>query len=161
MATTIAVIFAVPVAAEDATWSELQPARSTESQVYTWFGAPTEVVATFPWKAWAASSAKPLATKNYKFRYRKGESSSSLLHGPGGPADSATVDISNGLVIAVEWLYGGPPARAAAKMLRADSEMKFSSPESPCHAWKPTTHGRVFAELGEGDSEVRVIYDLK
>jgi hypothetical protein len=69
--------------------------------------------------------------------------------------------ISNGLVISIEWLYGGPPARAAAQVLRADPEMKFSSPTSPCHAWKPTEHGRIYAELGENDSAVRVVYDLK
>jgi hypothetical protein len=161
VAGAIAVILAGPAVAEDPTWSQIQPARSTESQIYTWFGAPTEVLGTFSWQAWVARSTKPLTTKSYKFRYRTGESSSSLLDGPAGPADSATVDIFNGLVSSVEWLYGGPPARAAAQVLRADPEMEFSSPTSPCHAWKPTSHGRVFAELGEDDSEVRVVYDLK
>ena len=160
-AATIAVILAAPARAEQASWSVIQPARSTESQIYTWFGPPTEVVATFPWQAWAVSPTKPLTTKNYDFRYQKAQSSSSLLDGPGGPADTATVIISNALVVAIEWLYGGPPARSAAQVLRADPDMKFSSPTSPCYASKPTAHGLVFAELGETDSKVRVVYELK
>jgi hypothetical protein len=71
------------------------------------------------------------------------------------------VSISRGFVTSVQWQYNGPSAKAAAQVLRSDPDLQFSSPTSPCHAWKPFSHGRVFVEIGDEDLEVQAIYDLK
>jgi hypothetical protein len=148
-------------ASSAADWTSIKPAHTTEKQLIAEFGAPDEIVATFPWSEWSARWKIRPRTSNYALRYRSDPAKSELLIGPGGKADSVEVDISESTVLSVTWQYGGPSARRAAEVLRSDPEMHFSSPESPSYGSKLGPNGRVFAELGADNSTVRVVYDLK
>ena len=146
---------------EPAHWSAIKIQRSNESEVFTLFGAPDEVVARFSWSEWGASRYTLRDPRSYVFRYKAASSNSSILDGPAGAADSVDVKISNGWVITVTWDYGGPTARAAAQILRSDPDMQVSALPKSARASKPMPNGIIFAELGPNDTKVRVSYELK
>jgi hypothetical protein len=144
-----------------ADWKSIKPALTSEKEVIAQFGVPDEVVATFPWSEWSARwKIRPLSS-HHTLRYRSDVASSDLLVGPGGKADSAEVFIGNDVVQTVTWSYGGPSARAASEMLRADTEMHFSPSDSPSYGSKAVPNGRVFVEFDPSGSSLRVVYDLK
>jgi hypothetical protein len=148
-------------ASRAADWKSIKPARTGEAEVIAQFGAPDEIVATFPWSEWSARWKTRPRTSQYVIRYRSDPAKSDLLRGPGGAADAAEVYLSKGTVVSVTWHYSGPSARAAAATLRADTEIQFSPPESPSYGSKALPDGRLFIEFGSEESSVRVVYDLK
>jgi hypothetical protein len=149
-------------ASSAADWKDVKPSRTTEAELIAAFGAPDEIRATFPWSEWSARWRIRPRTTRYVLLYRPDlGAKSALLVGPGGSADGVEVDVSDSIVHGVTWNYGGPSARRAVEMLRADPEMRFNSPESPTYGSKLGPSGRVFAEIGSENTSVRVVYDLK
>jgi hypothetical protein len=147
--------------ADAADWARIKPGVTTEAELVAAFGAPTEVVATFPWAEWSARWKKRPVTPQYVLRYRVGDSNSALLVGPGGKADDVEVDVWDRKVGGVRWHYGGPSARTAASLLRADPQMKFGAPEAMSHAGRSVEGGILWAEVGPNDSTVEVLLALK
>jgi hypothetical protein len=142
-------------------WDAIQPARTSEKELITLFGAPQEIVVTFPWNEWTARwKIRPTST-SYVLRYRSDGPKSSLLQGPGGIADGAEVLLFSGIVHTVTWEYGGPRARDAAGLLRRDPGVRFTSQEPPSTGSKIMPSGVLFIEIGRGDTNVKVRLELK
>ena len=157
----IAGLFVILGPAAGADWNEIRPQVTGEPEILSKFGSPDEIVVTFPWQEWSAKWKKRPRASYYTFRYQH-ESPSSLLTGPGGQADSAEVEIGDGKVMIVRWLYGGPSARAAAARIRADTTMKPSGSEGTVqYLAKEVTGGWVSVEIGPRDAEVKVTLQLK
>jgi hypothetical protein len=144
-----------------AEWQAIQPARTPEKELISSFGAPQEIVVTFPWNEWSARwKVRPTST-SHVLRYRSDGPMSPLLQGPGGLASDAEVSVFNGIVHSVTWYYGGPSARAAARILRNDPSVNFTSQESPSTGGKALLYGILFIEIGRDDTSVKVHLELK
>jgi hypothetical protein len=146
---------------QSSSWTSIKPSVTTQAELIAAFGPPDQVVATFPWSEWSATWKKRPLSDWYVLKYQRPDSRSGLLHGPAGPADSVEVTIGGKKVIVVEWIYGGPSARAAAAVLRTDPQMDPVPREPGSYAAKDVPGGWVSAELGPGDSRVRVTLELK
>lgn len=163
MRTVVALILASGLLpqAHAADWRSIKPGDTSEAELITAFGPPTEVLSTLPWAEWSATWKKHPIASHYTLRYTVQGSKSQLLVGPGGPADDAEVHVAAGRVLAVVWHYGGPSARAAGQQLRADSTMIFGSSGSVSQGSSAVPNGVIFAELGANDTRVEVRLELK
>ena len=142
-------------------WTAIVPQATTQAELTMEFGPPDEVVATFPWSEWSATWKRRPVTRNYLLRYAKERSQSRLLNGPAGPADSVDVHIADKKVIAVEWMHGGPTARAAAARIRADPEVRSTNAHEPLKWAKDAINGTLSFEVASDDSQVRAFYQMK
>ena len=140
-------------------WDVIQPGITTLTELTTKFGSPDEVLAAFPWSEWSATWKKRPVSRNYIFRYTS--AASPLLKGPAGLADSVEVSIADRKVISIEWRYGGPSARKAAATVRADGQMNQGPNESVSKAAKDVPGGWLLVEMGQNDSTVRVVLEMK
>jgi len=144
-----------------ADWQTIKPNRTTEQELIAAFGPPNEVIATFPWSEWNARWKVRPVTKTYRLRYRSDVGTSPLLSGPAGHADEVNIDVSDRRVLSVQWRYTGESGVTAAQALRADSELKFNTTDSPCYAAKALPNGRLYVEIAKDNAPVLVVYDLK
>ena len=142
-------------------WSRVRPAVTTERELLSWFGPPTEVVATFPWDEWSAKWKKRPRTDFYRLRYEVGSSSSPLLIGPGGKAEEVEATVHDGRVDSIWWRYGGPSARSAAASLRKTPEFTFRAQNPGAVGARSVDGGWITADIGENDSVVEVRLQLK
>jgi rhodanese-related sulfurtransferase len=132
----ILILFALCVAQtsfseEHEDWRSIRPQVTTEAELVARFGAPAEVVTTFPWSEWTAKWKKRPIVSRFTLRYTIQESKSPLLDGPAGPADSVEVAMHDSKVVSVMWRYGGSSAKAAAQLLRANSNLKMGPQRQP------------------------------
>jgi hypothetical protein len=144
-----------------ADWKSIRPDATSEAELIDAFGPPDEVVSTFPWAEWSAKWKKRPKSSHYILRYTVQSSKSELLVGPAGAADDAEVHIYDGVVGVVKWHYGGPSARAAAAMLRADPEVRSGPVESMSRGARETEGGWITSTVGPGDAQVEVVLALK
>ena len=159
MALMFLLLSPAPAPARD--WSDLRPAVTTEKELLSWFGPPTEVVATFPWGEWSARWKKRPLTASYRLRYEVGSSSSRLLVGPGGKAEEVEVTVHDGRVGSIWWRYGGPSARSAAASLRETPEFNFRAQNPGSVGARSVEGGWITVDIGENDSVVEVRLQLK
>jgi hypothetical protein len=142
-------------------WAIIKPAITTESELLSTFGNPTEVRASFPWEEWSAKWKKRPKADSYILRYRRQESRSQLLVGPGGPADDVEVGIYNGKVLSVTWRYGGPSARSAIETLGGDTQLSKGPLESTYRIGKHMPHGFLSGTLASNGTQAEMRYELK
>ncbi len=162
LANTILVVFLLfPGITNAADWSEIKPQVTTEREMIDLFGSPTEITADFSWKEWNGAWEKRPEAIHYIFRYRKQESKSQLLIGPGGPADYVEVDIFSDKVFSVKWFYGGPSARSAKEMLESDQGLTKGPQQSEYSVGKHMPHGYLFGIVTSNASKVILRYELK
>lgn len=153
----VAMLLALAPSAHGADWRSIKPTQTSEAELIGAFGAPDDVTATFPWSEWSAKWKKRPNSSGYVFRYSAWNSQSSLLVGPGGPADDVAVDIHSRQVFAVAWHYHGPSAVAAAARLRADLAR---NPDLLADV-RTSAAGVVWVKFAPDDSDVEVRLELK
>jgi hypothetical protein len=142
-------------------WTRVRPAVTTEAELLEWFGPPTNVLATFPWNEWNAKWKKRPVSLTYRLRYESGSSTSDLLVGPGGSAESVEVIVADKKVHGIRWRYGGPFAKTAAANLRASAIYEFRARNSGSVASAALDGGFVLVEIGPDDTEVEILLQLK
>jgi hypothetical protein len=158
---TVVAVAAPHGVARSADWTSIKPQTTTEAELRAAFGPPDEVIATFAWSEWSAVWKKRPVTNRYVLRYTAQLSRSALLTGFAGKADAVNVTISDKKVLSVEWTYGGPSARVAAGVVRADTQMNHDRVESGSQSSKQLTSGWLTVDLGPNDSKVRVVLEMK
>ncbi len=144
-----------------ADWSEIKPQITTKREMIDFFGSPTEVSADFSWKEWNGVWDTRPEVIHYVLRYRKQESKSQLLIGPGGLADYVEVDIFSDKVFSVIWFYGGPSARSAKEMLDSDKGLTRGPPKSEYSVGNHMPNGYLFGIVASNGSKVELRYELK
>jgi rhodanese-related sulfurtransferase len=162
----ILILFALCVAQtsfseEHEDWRSIRPQVTTEAELVARFGAPAEVVTTFPWSEWTAKWKKRPIVSRFTLRYTIQESKSPLLDGPAGPADSVEVAMHDSKVVSVMWRYGGSSAKAAAQLLRANSNLKMGPTETTSRAFGGSLGQSLVVEFGPNDTQVDVRLELK
>jgi hypothetical protein len=153
---TLVAVVAPHGVARSVDWTGIKPQTTTEAELIAAFGPPDEVIATFAWSEWSAVWKKRPVTNRYVLRYTAQVSRSALLTGPAGKADAVDVTISNKKVMSVEWTHGGLSARAAAGVVRADTQMNHSGAGSVSQSAKSVPSGWLTVDLGPNDSTDRV-----
>jgi hypothetical protein len=146
--------------AASADWHDIKPQVTTERELTSAFGTADEVVTTFPWSEWNAKWKIRPRVSGYTLRYNSA-STSAILVGPAGKADSAEVDVWDSKIIAVTWHYGGPSAKTAAATLRADPQISFIAGGSVSAGGGGPIGQSIYAELGPNDTKVTVSLSLK
>jgi hypothetical protein len=151
----------LPHVSQAANWDQIEPQRTTESELVALFGVPDEVTATQSWKEWR--SGRPRKPQSaHLLRYVSNDRPSPLLSGPGGTADSVEVEIgADGKVLLVTWHFGGPSARSATEVLKADPSFKFETEDACSHAWKMVNGYPLLVQIGPGSGTVEAVFQLK
>lgn len=151
----------LPHVSQAASWDQIQPQRTTESELVAWFGVPDEVIAAQSWREWRSGRPRKLQAA-HSLRYVSHDRPSPLLSGPGGPADSVEVEIgADGKVWLVTWHFGGPSARAATEILKADPALKFETEDACSNAWKMVNGYPLTVQIGPGSGTVEAVFQLK
>jgi hypothetical protein len=137
---TLVAVVAPHGVARSADWTGVKPQTTTEAELITAFGSPDEVIATFAWSEWSAVLKK--APRHKPIRSSVHCAGLALCSpGPAGKADGVDVTISNKKVLSVEWTHGGLSARAAAGVVRADTQMNHSGAGSVSQSAKSVPSG--------------------
>jgi hypothetical protein len=99
-----------------ADWQTIRPQVTTERELISIFGAPDEVVSTYPWTEWSANWKKRPKASHYTLEY--GNASESILRvGPAGRADSVEVMVAD---------------RRSSASPGTTADLRQNPPPSPC-----------------------------